>query len=100
MQFYFIFPSNETINTANDASLIGSIEPLSGNNFASWKEKIEVVLGVLDLDYAFRMDEPVAPASNDPNYEEKEKEYEVKCAKWERSNRMSLMIIKQSIPEQ
>src|SRR6266508_127124 len=44
------------------------------------------------------MDEPKAPASNDPNYEEKKKEYEIKCAKWERSNRMSLMIIKQSIP--
>jgi len=51
---YFVF---EAINTANVASLIGSIELLSGNDFASWKEKIEVVLGVLDLDYAFRMDD-------------------------------------------
>ncbi len=45
------------------------------------------------------MDEPKAPDSKDPDYEEKKKEYEIKCAKWERSNRMSLMIIKQSIPE-
>ena len=76
-----MFSSNEAINTANVASLIGSIEPLSGNNFASWKEKIEVVLGVLDLDYAFRMDEPKAPNSKDPDYEEKKKEYEIKCSK-------------------
>src|SRR6266508_6837642 len=34
--------TNEAINTANVTSLIGSIEPLSGNNFASWKEKVEV----------------------------------------------------------
>ena len=45
------------------------------------------------------MDEPKAPDSKDPNYEEKKKKYEIKCTKWERSNRMSLMIIKQSIPE-
>ena len=74
----FVF---EAINTANVASLIGSIELLSGNDFASWKEKIEVVLGVLDLDYAFRMDEPKAPNSKDPDYEEKKKEYEIKCSK-------------------
>ena len=45
------------------------------------------------------MDEPKAPDSKDPDYEEKKKEYEIKCSKFERSNRMSLMIIKQYIPE-
>ncbi|KAJ0028515.1 hypothetical protein Pint_36355 [Pistacia integerrima] len=34
---------------------------LNGENFSDWKEKIMLVLGCMDIDLAFRMDEPPVP---------------------------------------
>jgi hypothetical protein len=28
------------------------IEPLNGSNYAQWRERIEMILGLSDLDYA------------------------------------------------
>ncbi|KAG6495773.1 hypothetical protein ZIOFF_043600 [Zingiber officinale] len=72
-------------------SQIASIETLTGSNFKKWNEHIRLVLGVMDLDYALRVDKPT-PLSNTSTQEEKSA-YE----KWERSNRLSLMIMKGSI---
>jgi hypothetical protein len=74
----------------NFAAQINTIPMLSGMNFKSWKESAEIVLGCMDLDLSLREDRPVATPEN-PN--------EVKIEKWDRSNRMCLMIIKRSIPE-
>lgn len=62
----------------------------SGANFNSWKEDIEFILGWMDLDLALRMDRPI-PTPENPN--------DIKIGKWDISNRMSLMIIKRSIPK-
>ncbi|KAG6495758.1 hypothetical protein ZIOFF_043585 [Zingiber officinale] len=72
-------------------SQIASIETLTGSNFKKWNEHIRLVLGVMDIDYALRVDKPT-PLSNTSTQEEKSA-YE----KWERSNRLSLMIMKGSI---
>ena len=66
---------------------------LNGTNFKVWKENVEIVLGCMDLDLALRIEQPasltVASSPNDSkNFE-----------KWDRSNRMSLMIIKCGILE-
>ncbi|KAL6336180.1 hypothetical protein AAG906_011062 [Vitis piasezkii] len=78
----------------NPTAIIGylsGIEKLSGANFKKWKEQIGIVLGCMDLDYALREPTPTKPTSESTN--EQKALYE----KWERFNRMSLMIMKGSI---
>ncbi|XP_047342753.1 uncharacterized protein LOC124946230 [Impatiens glandulifera] len=72
---------------------MNSILILNGMNFKDWKENIYIVLGHMDLDLALRIDTSTTPLEkisigDKDNYE-----------KWERSNRMCLMIIKRGIPE-
>ncbi|RVW54330.1 Retrovirus-related Pol polyprotein from transposon TNT 1-94 [Vitis vinifera] len=52
-----------------------------------------ILLGCMDIDLALRMPKP-----NELN-EESTQEHEVYWGKWERSNRLSLMIMKRGIPE-
>ncbi|XP_042423538.1 uncharacterized protein LOC122011193 [Zingiber officinale] len=79
------------MNAASITSQITSIETLTGSNFKEWNEQIRLVLGVMDLDYAFWVNKPT-PLSDTSTQDEKSA-YE----KWERSNRLSLMIMKGSI---
>ncbi|KAL2481977.1 hypothetical protein Adt_34943 [Abeliophyllum distichum] len=72
---------------------INSIPILNGSNFKHWKENIMIVLGCMDLDLALRTEQP--PALTTESSTEAKRDIE----KWDRSNRMSLMIIKRSIPE-
>ena len=86
---FFCFHSVSATAT-NVSAQINSIPMLNGTNFKIWLENVEIVLGCLDLDLALRMERPTSTPEN-PN--------EVKIEKWDRSNRMSLMIMKRSIPE-
>ncbi|GAV81029.1 hypothetical protein CFOL_v3_24488 [Cephalotus follicularis] len=70
---------------------LSGIEPINGTNFITWKERIGIVLGVMDLDHALQIDTPTAITAQSTT--EQKAAYE----KWERSNRMSLMIMKSSI---
>ena len=62
-----------------------TIEMLTSTNFKKWKEKILYALAMGDMDFALREDEPAKP--NDQSTNEEKKLY----AKWEKSNRLSLM---------
>ncbi|XP_071714297.1 uncharacterized protein [Rutidosis leptorrhynchoides] len=73
------------------ANCIPRIEHLNGTNFESWKDQIKISLGIIDLDYALRFDKPV-PLTDESTAEQK-RTYDI----WEISNRMSLMIMKNSI---
>ena len=66
---------------------------LNGTNFKNWKENVEIVLGCMDLDLALRVERPAS--LTDVSTSDQKKDFE----KWERSNRMCLMIMKRSIPE-
>ena len=66
---------------------------LNGTNFKTWRENVEIVLGVIDLDLALRTDKP--PAITDESTSDNKREME----RWERSNRISLMVMKRAIPE-
>ena len=66
---------------------------LNGTNFKSWKENVLIVLGVMDLDLALRVDQP------DPLTHESTSGLKREMEKWERLNHMSLMIMKRAIPE-
>ncbi|XP_022897694.1 uncharacterized protein LOC111411391, partial [Olea europaea var. sylvestris] len=81
--------SSATTISAN----VNSIPILSGTNFKDWKENILIVLGCMDLDLALRVEEPT-PLTEESSPDEK-RHFE----RWDRSNRMSLMIIKISISE-
>ncbi|CAN6465300.1 unnamed protein product [Victoria cruziana] len=50
-------------------------------------------MGCMDLDHAFRTDQPQAPTS------ESSRDDKLDFERWERSNRMSLMIMMRTIPE-
>ncbi len=54
----------------------------------------------MDLDYALRVEKPIAPDLGDEKYNNKLKEYIAKSNKWERSNRMAYMIINDSISDE
>ncbi|XP_070043917.1 uncharacterized protein [Nicotiana tomentosiformis] len=80
-----IMPSsyNKAITPDSLSSHMSNIPELNSSNFNEWKEQLEITLGCLDLDLCFRIDEPL-------------EEYAV-YATWERSNRLSLMIMKSKI---
>ncbi|KAI6688599.1 hypothetical protein NL676_025427 [Syzygium grande] len=66
---------------------------LTGSNFKRWKQGIEFALGIVDMDLALREDEPTKP--NDQSTADQKAHY----AKWEKSNRLSLIAMKRSIAE-
>ena len=68
-----------------------TIEILNGSNYKRWRLDIEYTLGMMDLDMALHEDEPPKPI--DESTEAGRAHY----AKWERSNRLSLISIKRSI---
>ncbi|KAL6338697.1 hypothetical protein AAG906_023846 [Vitis piasezkii] len=63
-------------STSSISANVNNIFVLNGTNFKKWKEHIIIMLGCMDLDYQ-----------------------KAAMEKWERSNCMSLMIMKHSIPE-
>ncbi|KAH7855913.1 hypothetical protein Vadar_030537 [Vaccinium darrowii] len=64
---------------------------LSGDNFSEWKDKVLLALGCMDLDLAMREDEPTKPTN------ESSTAVKVAYERWERSNRLSLMLIKSHV---
>ncbi|XP_042954511.1 uncharacterized protein LOC122290895 [Carya illinoinensis] len=64
------------------------ISMLDGTNFSDWKDSVQFTLGYMDLDYALRVEQP--PVATDMDAQEVIKN----CQWWERSNRLSLMLIK------
>ncbi|XP_060966461.1 uncharacterized protein LOC133034928 [Cannabis sativa] len=96
MPFGYPRHHNEQIINLSVASVsanLNSVPVLNGNNFKDWKENIFIVLGCMDLNLALRMERPAS--LTDTSTSEQRRIYE----KWDRSNRMSLMIIKRGIPE-
>jgi len=65
---------------------------LNGTNSEKCRDHITIVLKFMDLDYALRTDEP--PVITDKSTVEEKANYK----KWERFNRMSLMVMNRTIP--
>ncbi|XP_050104620.1 uncharacterized protein LOC126584202 [Malus sylvestris] len=70
-----------------------NIETLTGSNFKKWKEDVQIVLGLMDLDLALREDKPTA-LTVESTADEK-----LKFEKWDRANRMSLMIMTKAMAQ-
>ena len=84
-------------NASQIAGIINGIEQLTGSNFGTWKEKLEITLALLYIDYALLKDPPIEPTEGDENYDALKRVYDDEKTKWEDSNRKCLMIIKGSI---
>ena len=63
------------------------------DNFKEWKENVMIVLVCMDLDLVLRIEQPT-PLTVKSSTEDK-RDFE----RWERSNRLSLIIMKRGIPE-
>jgi hypothetical protein len=70
------------------ASYQNNIELLNGANFPDWKGKFMTCLAWNALDMAFTEDKPDAPSGRGPL---------TAIEKWERSDRMAIMIMTQTI---
>ena len=70
-----------------------TIEILTGNNYKEWKKQIDFALGIADINMAFREAKPIDLTDTSTAA----KKYYF--AKWEQSNRLSLLAIRGTIPE-
>ena len=88
-----MFSDSATSSAFNITASINSIPMLNGTNFKTWHENLQIVLSVMDLDLALRVSS-LAPLTVESSSDEKRD-----IERWEKSNRMCLMIIKKAIPE-
>lgn len=91
-ELLYEFDNFSALNPTTISNCLSGIEPLNGTNFTVWKEQINIVLGVMDLDYALRVKVPPITPIATSSLEQKA-DYE----RWKKSNCMSLMIMKNSI---
>ena len=88
--YLFLILYSALANIANLSAQVNRILMLNGSNFKVWKENIEIVLDCIELDLSLRMERSTSTPKN---------LNEANIEKWERSNRLSLMLMKRSIPE-
>ncbi|XP_062099803.1 uncharacterized protein LOC133805648 [Humulus lupulus] len=70
-----------------------SIQILTASNYKKWKRDLEFSLGIMDLDFWLREDKPDAPTDSSTTTQR------TLYAQWEKSNHLSLITMKRSIPE-
>ncbi|CAM8954155.1 unnamed protein product [Rhodiola kirilowii] len=75
------------------AANLNNIPILNGTNFEEWKENIKIFLSSMYLDLALREREPIHLANSRSAFDRNQ------LRMWEHSNRLSLMIIRRSIPK-
>eukprot|EP00253_Pinus_taeda_P017328 PITA_17328 len=75
-------------------SSLSQIKPLMGNNFKQWEEKLKLVLGIMQLDTTLRFDHPKPNKESEVTPQEK-----TDIARWEHSDHMCIMVMKQTIHE-
>ena len=85
--------SDSIMSTTDITASINSIPILNDSNFKSWQENLSIVLAVMDLDLALRVDFSL-PLTNEntPNDNRDMK-------RWEISNSMCILIMKKTIPK-
>ena len=74
-----------------NVSTVGNVPILDGTNFTKWSKQVRSNLGFLDLDLALRINKPHA-ITDSSNAEER-----VMYKSWERSNKLSIMFMRNTI---
>ena len=79
--------TNDVVDLTDDASAanvlsqLATIKPLDRTNYSNWRENIELMLGLSDLDYALTSARPAPPQVGEPNFENKVMKYDLERAK-------------------
>jgi hypothetical protein len=50
------------VMSGNMLSQLSATEPLNGSNYGSWRETVEIALGLWEIDLALMTDAPKEPA--------------------------------------
>ena len=87
--YLFLILYSALANATNLSAQVNGILMLNGSNFKIWKKNVEIVFGCMELDLELRMERPTSTLEN---------LNEANIEKWERSSRLSLMLMKHSIP--
>jgi hypothetical protein len=101
------------IISGNILNHLSAIQPLNGSNYGSWRETIEIVLALMEIDLALTADAPKesekhvlrdgktahAFATRERDFAPIRMTYDLERAKWDASNHKCLMVIKSSIKE-
>ncbi|XP_044461852.1 uncharacterized protein LOC123193133 [Mangifera indica] len=88
MYVYTLFAVIQLVNFFDNAC---DVPMLNGDNYKIWKENVLLQLECMEIDYAIRKDEPIAPTKT--STQAKVALYE----QWERSNRLSMMFLRRRI---
>ncbi|OIT19379.1 hypothetical protein A4A49_41492 [Nicotiana attenuata] len=72
---------------------LNSIETLTSSNYKKWKQDVEIVLGLMDLDFALTEHKPAEPTTTSTADEK------AKYEKWMKANKLSLTIMKRFISD-
>jgi hypothetical protein len=101
------------IISGNILNQLSAIQPLNGSNYGSWRETIEIVLVLMEIDLALTMDAPKesekpmirdgeaveAFATRQRDFAPIRMAYNLERAKWDAFNHKCLVVIKSSIME-
>ncbi|XP_019231896.1 PREDICTED: uncharacterized protein LOC109212680 [Nicotiana attenuata] len=89
--YALVLLDNRAIN--NITTQLNSIQTLTSSNYKKWKQDVEIVLGLMDLDFALTEHKPAEPITTSTADEK------AKYEKWMKANKLSLMIMKRSISD-
>ena len=95
IKFLFICLNSDS-TPASIIAYVNGVEKLSGDNFAKWSSEIELILVMMDKDHSMRDKAPVAPVAqgtDDTTLAERTAAYEKENERWERSDRVALMVM-------
>ena len=95
IKFLFICSYSDP-TPASIIAYVNGVEKLSSDNFAKWNRKIELILVMMDKDHSMRDKVPVAPVAqgdDDTTLAERTAAYEKEKERWERSDRVALMVM-------
>jgi hypothetical protein len=101
------------IISGNILNHLSVIQPLNGSNYGSWRETIEIVLPLMEIDLTLTKDAPKEPkkhvihdgetaqafASRERDFAPIRMAYDLERVKWDASNHKCLMVIKSSTKE-
>jgi hypothetical protein len=101
------------IVSGNIMNHLSAIQPLNRSNYGSWRETIEIVLALMEIDLALMADAPKEPeksmlrdgeiaqafATRERDFAPIKMVYDLEREKWDASNRKCLMVIKSFIKE-
>ena len=93
VSLFFVLYSANSSSTATISANINSIHMLNGTNFNEWKRHLLLVFGCINIDIALREEQPIPLTAKNTPYVKRNFE------RWDRSNLLSLMILKHNILE-